>query len=125
MERKFLEELGIQTRNADGTIRKMEEIADDIGATNDKIVHLSKLHPKCKKCKHKNACDNKRMVACGILPIKTEVTQPITQPILRGYTPITINMGEYGTIDTILEEIKEQLNKEYYIGVDLGLGEIK
>lgn len=30
---------------------------------------FSKLHESCKKCKHKDNCDNKRMVACGAMTL--------------------------------------------------------
>lgn len=80
---------------------------------------ISKLHERCKKCKHKNNCDSKRMVACGYLPIQAEIKQPIlesmVEPIAIKHTPITINMGENGIpINTSLEELHEQLRKDFY-----------
>lgn len=76
----------------------------------------SKLYNKCKKCSYKDNCDNKRMAACGYLSLSQDMSvspsQSLTMPMAREYTPITINMGEYGTIDTSLEEIKEKLERE-------------
>ena len=94
-------------------------------------IALSKLHKKCNKCKYKNICDNKRMVACNIaeiLPtnmISSTINNimPNEQPLMRKYTPITINMGEFGKRETSLEEIAESLrkdlNEKLWIGVSL------
>lgn len=89
---------------------------------------LTKLHEKCKKCKYRDSCDNKRMIACEIaeLPKSNMMsssvpnTEPLTQPVLIPNTPITINMGEYGTINTSLEEIQEQLKREFYKDLNIG-----
>ena len=90
---------------------------------------ISKLHEKCKKCKYKDSCNDKRMVACRLAemqkPIMKSAAAPIAetfaQPIARKHTPITINMGEYGKIETSLEELQEQfkrdLEKELYKGL--------
>lgn len=84
---------------------------------------ISKPHDKCKKCEHKDSCDDKRMVACRLTemqrPIMKSVATPIAenfaQPITRKHTPITIKIGEYGNINTSLEQIAEQINKEFKI----------
>jgi hypothetical protein len=85
-------------------------------------ITISKLAEKCQKCKHVNQCDEKRMAACAIAelpPLNTAsavmpLTAPLSMPMAREYTPITINMGEYGTINTSLEEIKEKLEKDLF-----------
>ncbi|SHH56346.1 hypothetical protein [Sporanaerobacter acetigenes] len=61
---------------------------------------LSKLHPRCDKCKEKDTCDEKRMVACGIM--------------VKEYTPIAIYRGENCTIDTSLEKIKKSIEEDFY-----------
>lgn len=89
---------------------------------------LTKLHEKCKKCKYKDSCDNKRVVACEIaeLPKSNMMsscvsnTEPLTQSLLIPNTPITINMGEYGTINTSLEEIQEQIRREFHKELNIG-----
>lgn len=90
---------------------------------------LSKMHKRCKKCKYKNICDNKRMVACNITEIPpanmisatpTNNMRPYGQPLMRKYTPITINMGEFGKRETYLEEISESLRKD--LNKKLGIG---
>lgn len=96
------------------------------------MTALSKLHNKCVNCKYKNICDNKRMVACNLTElsqsnmksaIDANNTISCSQPLAREYTPITINMGEYGIIETSLEEISEglrnDLNQKLGIGVAL------
>ncbi|MBO3424671.1 hypothetical protein JJB59_16285 [Clostridium perfringens] len=84
-------------------------------------IALSKMHKRCKKCKYKNICDNKRMVACNIVEIpQTNMMRDITinngipngQPLMRKYTPIKINMGELGKIETSFEKISESLTKD-------------
>lgn len=57
---------------------------------------ISKLYNKCEKCSYKDNCDNKRMMAS------------------REHTPITINMGGYGNIETSIEAINEQIKKDFY-----------
>ncbi|AOY53856.1 hypothetical protein [Clostridium perfringens] len=90
---------------------------------------LSKMDKKCKNCKHKDNCDNKRMVACSVAEIPqanmisatfTDNMVPCGQPLMRKETPITINMGEFGKIETSLEEISESLKKDFY--KELGIG---
>lgn len=90
---------------------------------------LSKMDKKCKNCKHKDNCDNKRMVACSLAEIPQANMRsatfndnmiPCGQPLMRKETPITINMGEFGKIETSLEEISESLKKDFY--KELGIG---
>lgn len=89
---------------------------------------LSKMHKTCKKCKYKNICDNKKMVACSIdeIPPTNMISSTIDnimsngQPLMRKYTPITINMGEFGKRETSLEEISESLRKD--LNKKLGIG---
>lgn len=90
---------------------------------------LSKMHKTCKKCKYKNICNNKRMVACNIAEIPpanmisatTNNMRPYGQPLMRKYIPITINMGELGKIETSLEEISESLRKDFNKKIGIGV----
>lgn len=86
---------------------------------------LSKLHSRCDKCKEKDTCDEKRMVACGIaeLPPKAraDMKSPISETMAREYTPITIYKGENCTINTSLEEIKRQIEEDFYKNIRCGL----
>lgn len=87
------------------------------------IATLSKLHDKCEECKYRDSCNNKRMVACSLAEMpKPNMenatmpnTEPLTQPISIKCTPTTINMGEYGNINTSMEQIAKQINKAFQI----------
>lgn len=90
---------------------------------------LSKIHGKCKDCKHKDSCTNKKMVACiadttvenNTQCISRDNTEYRSQPAHLKCTPITINMGEYGNINTTIEEIKKQLKKDSEKELRLGI----
>jgi len=84
------------------------------------VQTISKLSDKCKKCQHVNDCDDKRMMACSIAEssqpnsVGLSNIMPMTQPLARKHTPITINIGENGTINTSMEEIAEKIKKNLY-----------
>ncbi|APM39394.1 hypothetical protein [Clostridium kluyveri] len=86
------------------------------------MASISKLAEKCKKCPHVDYCNDKRMEACAFVKISEKasvnhtvpVTASLMAPMARPYTPITINMGEYGNINTSMEEIKEKIKKQFY-----------
>lgn len=88
------------------------------------IANLSKIDSRCEKCKHKDSCNNKRMVAYKLdempkINMKSATipnNQPLTQPLSIKHTTITVKMGEYGTIHTSLEEVVENLNRKLYKG---------
>lgn len=92
------------------------------------MATLSKLDTRCEKCKHKDSCNNKRMLTCELAEMPESDmksatipnNQPLTQPLSIKHTPITIKMGEYGTIHTSLEEVVENLNRELYKGCNYG-----
>ncbi|NOH14863.1 hypothetical protein [Clostridium cochlearium] len=87
------------------------------------MATLSKLDSRCEKCKHKDSCNNKRLMACALAEIpKSNMknatlpnTASLAQPAARKHTPITIKMGEYGNINTSIEQIAEQINKAFQI----------
>ncbi|WP_415283835.1 hypothetical protein [Clostridium perfringens] len=90
----------------------------------------SKMHKRCKKCKYKNICNNKRIVACNIAEIPpanmisatTNNMRPYGQSLMRKYMPITIKMGEFGKIETSLEKISESLTKDLNKKLGIGVG---
>lgn len=61
---------------------------------------LSKLHESCKSCKYKNDCNNKRMVACGVM------TLPPTSQTVNPHMSTSINLGT-----SLEEDINKQLEK--------------
>ena len=82
---------------------------------------ISKLSDKCKKCSYSNECKDKRMVLCAMKEWKPSASDainsmvaPFSQPVIRVEHPVTINMKEYGTINTSLEEITENLKRDFY-----------
>lgn len=46
--------------------------------------------------------------------IKAPALEPIVIKMAKEYTSITIGMGDNGTINTSLEELHEQLEKDIY-----------
>lgn len=80
---------------------------------------LSKQYEKCKVCKYKNGCDNKRMVACAYIqepnslsPVANDVSQPLMQNLEVKHDYRDIYIDENITITIDLEEMKRRLEKE-------------
>lgn len=83
---------------------------------------VSKLHEKCEKCPYVNDCNEKRMVACGMMerPQKmfnsasAAMTMPIAAEMLvkHDYRDIKIGPTQAVTID--LEEMNKDLEKRIY-----------
>ena len=80
---------------------------------------LSKLHDKCEKCRYKDSCNNKKMVACGLAEMPKPNTEPLIQPMSIKCTPITINISEHENINTSMEQIAEQINEAFRINCTL------
>lgn len=87
------------------------------------MTTLSKLHEKCEKCKYKDSCNEKRMVACELLELSKpnmenaamSNAETFAQVATIKCTPRKIKMGEYGNIDTSMQQIAEQINKNFQI----------
>lgn len=68
---------------------------------------LSKMHDKCEKCKEKDTCNNKRMVACAYIEAP------------QNAITINVSLGE-SAAQTLLRDtsiqakIEEQLKKNFY-----------
>lgn len=83
---------------------------------------ISKLSKKCRKCHNVKSCSNKRIEACAFIKLPEKLsnaciapsTSPLMAPVARVRNPVTIKMGDYGTINTSLEEIKEKIEKQFY-----------
>ena len=76
---------------------------------------LSRLSGKCRKCKHVDTCDHKRMEALAYYEeahVNTGqlASSPVMQP--RDYRDIKISADVTATID--LEEMKRKINKSLY-----------
>lgn len=84
----------------------------------------NKLYEQCKKCKYKDDCDEKRMVACAYMrnepmlaDASAEIAAPVMQPIIVKHDYRNIKVGENTTItiDLVdLEELKRQLERERF-----------
>ena len=83
---------------------------------------ISRLSEKCRKCPYVKKCDDKKMEACAIMKHQEKfsnncmapLTNSLMVPIARVRNPVTIKMGDYGTINTSLEEIHEKIEKQFY-----------
>lgn len=92
------------------------------------LAAITKLHKKCKKCKHKENCNDKRMVACAIAELPPTLVESAgmgmaehaSMPMVEKHTPITINLGEYGTINTSLEKMSKRLEEDIYKRIRCG-----
>lgn len=79
---------------------------------------LSRTAEKCRKCSNVKNCNNKRLEACALAELPKQSSINVTAPladlstiqISRPVTPITIHMGEFGDIQTTMEEINEKIN---------------
>ena len=86
---------------------------------------ISRMHKKCQKCSKCDTCNDKRMEACGVMKLapkaSADMKAPALEPMAKEYTLITIYKGENCTIDTSLEEIKRQIEEDFYKQVKCGL----
>lgn len=81
------------------------------------------LSSDCRNCMNVKTCDNKRMEMAIVdecehfIPAQNlaeagfDAAMSAAAPVLRTATPITIKLGESGTVHTMREEIQEQINK--------------
>lgn len=84
---------------------------------------LSKLSEKCKKCSMVEICNNKKMEAETYIvknsnnlmeKCSASLANQAMAPIMRMRNPITIKLGDYGTIDTSIEEIREKIERQFF-----------
>lgn len=83
---------------------------------------ISRLSEKCKKCPHVDYCNDKRLEACAFVKMPGNASIKHTAPVISmsaipmamTHTPITINMGNYESINTSMEEINEKIKKQFY-----------
>lgn len=94
---------------------------------------VSKTTSMCSICPCKDECNNKGLESCAFADIeKRYVPAPWTQenttscaaPILRKHSYRDIQLDENATVTVDLQEIKEQLRKDFYrqagLGIDYG-----
>lgn len=83
---------------------------------------LSRLSSKCRKCPFVDICTKKKMQAeayleSAAMPAGADVMQPLLVP--HDYRDVKIDENTTITID--LEELKRQLEQEFYQKAGLGL----
>lgn len=83
---------------------------------------LSKLSEKCKKCSMFEICNNKRMEAETYMAknpnnLIEKCSAPLANQamvsVVRIRNPITIKLGDYGSINTSMEEIREKIERQF------------
>ena len=94
---------------------------------------ITKTASICQICPYKDECDNKRLESCAFVEVEKQNSAPYTQqntinftaPALRKHQYRDIRLDENTTVTVDLEEIKEQLRKDFYrqagLGIDYGV----
>lgn len=90
---------------------------------------ITKTASICQICPYKDECDNKRLESCAFVEVEKqnsalllqENTTSCAAPILRKHSYRDIQLDENTTVTVDLEEIKEQLRKDFYRQVGLGI----
>lgn len=83
---------------------------------------LSRLSEKCRTCPFIEKCSNKRMEALGYLePAAAPMAVELAEPLLVSHDYRDIKVAENTTITIDVEEIKRQLEKDFYRQMGLGL----
>lgn len=89
---------------------------------------VTMMAQKCQKCKRRDKCDKKRMEACAYLvgenaecatvPNEVEMVQPMS--VIHNCRNVKIEENIEITVD--VEEIKKQLERNFYKAVGLNCG---
>lgn len=90
---------------------------------------ISKTASICWICPYKDKCDNKRLESCAFVEVEKQNSAPLLQenttscaaPILRKHSYRDIQLDENTTVTVDLLEIKEQLRKDFYRQLGLGI----
>ena len=88
---------------------------------------LSRLSEQCGKCPFKEKCSKKRLEACAYIEpniaqnVAMNVSESMTQPILAKHEYRDVKVAENTTITIDLDELKKQMEKEFYKAVGLGI----
>lgn len=76
---------------------------------------LSRLSSKCRNCRYVKTCNHKQMEDLAYLkPVASDVSLPLAQPLLRKKDLIDIHLDKNTTVTIDLEELKEQMKKDFY-----------
>lgn len=88
---------------------------------------LTRLAKECRECPFKDKCSKKRMEAEGYLPepMAAPSAMPsaaeMAAPILREHDYRNVKVAEGMTLTIDLEELKKQMEQDFYKSVGFGL----
>lgn len=94
---------------------------------------ITKTASICMICPYKDKCDSKTLESCAFVEVEKQNSAPCSQkntvantaPALRKHQYRDIRLDENTTVTVDLEEIKEQLRKDFYrqagLGIDYGV----
>lgn len=80
---------------------------------------LSKLSERCKKCKHVDDCNEKKMEACAYIEpagaiMSAPTTQASMQPIMRETIMINTGKNALGKVEIYKDELIEKIKEDIY-----------
>lgn len=89
---------------------------------------LRKMESKCKNCHKRDSCEHKKMELCVYIeepPILAQVAMPsvaeLMQSMLIPHDYRDIKVAENTTITIDVEELKRQMQKDFYKQMGIGL----
>lgn len=89
---------------------------------------VRRMASKCRSCPKRDSCDYKNMELCAYieeLPIFAQVAMPsgaeLMQPMLIPHDFRDIKVAENTTITIDVEELKRQMQKDFYKQMGIGL----
>jgi hypothetical protein len=92
------------------------------------MIVISEDAPECKVCEHYRRCDSKRKVACALKEIPEPLASscanssiaPTMENILVEHDYRDIKVAENTTITIDLEDIKKQIERDFYKSLNCG-----
>lgn len=86
------------------------------------MVVFSKTSDECLQCAHFNDCDKKRLVACAMKELPTQiaakaaesVSMPLVEDLAVKHDYRNIKVDENTTVTIDLEDLKRQMEKDFY-----------
>ena len=89
---------------------------------------VRRMASKCRSCPKRESCEHKKMELCAYIektPILTQVAMPrvaeLMQPMLIPHDYRDIKVAENTTITIDVEELKRQMQKDFYKQMGIGL----
>lgn len=89
---------------------------------------LRRMASKCQNCPKRDSCEHKKMELCAYFeepPVLAQVSMPsvaeLMQPMLIPHDYKDIKVGENTTITIDVEELKRQIQKDFYKQMGIGL----